>query len=89
MTYTLSDGKKIQKVTDVVTGTGSVVRAVSFQHRWGGHGDGGGQSALNVFIAVCFLRGCTAILPSEGSGEQAHILIARRSRHRNQVWFEQ
>ena len=29
-TYTLSDGKKIQKVTDVVTGTGSVVRAVSF-----------------------------------------------------------
>jgi hypothetical protein len=32
-TYTLSDGKKIQKVTDVVTGTGSVVRAVSFQHR--------------------------------------------------------
>jgi len=31
--YTLSDGKKIQKVTDVVTGTGSVVRAVSFQHR--------------------------------------------------------
>ena len=33
MTYTLSDGKKIQKVTDVVTGTGSVVRAVSFLHR--------------------------------------------------------
>ena len=32
-TYTLSDGKKIQNVTDVVTGTGSVVRAVSFQHR--------------------------------------------------------
>jgi hypothetical protein len=32
-TYTLSDGKKIQKVTDVVTGTGSVVRAVSFQHK--------------------------------------------------------
>ncbi len=31
MTYTLSDGKKIQKVMDVVTGTGSVVRAVSFQ----------------------------------------------------------
>ena len=31
--YTLSDGKKIQKVTDVVTGTGSVVRAVSFQHQ--------------------------------------------------------
>jgi hypothetical protein len=28
-----SDGKKIQKVTGVVTGTGSVVRAVSFQHR--------------------------------------------------------
>jgi len=33
VTYTLNDGKKIQKVTDVVTGTGSVVRAVSFQHR--------------------------------------------------------
>jgi hypothetical protein len=33
VTYTLSDGRKIQKVTDVVTGTGSVVRAVSFQHR--------------------------------------------------------
>ena len=33
MTYTLSDGKKIQKVTDVVTGTGSVVRAVSFHHK--------------------------------------------------------
>ena len=32
VTYTLTDGKKIQKVTDVVTGTGSVVRAVSFQH---------------------------------------------------------
>jgi hypothetical protein len=33
VTYVLSDGKKIQKVTDVVTGTGSVVRAVSFHHR--------------------------------------------------------
>ena len=33
VTYTLSDGKKIQKVTDVVTGTGSVVRAVRFLHR--------------------------------------------------------
>ena len=33
VTYTLSDGKKIQKVTEVVTGTGSVVRGVSFQHR--------------------------------------------------------
>ena len=33
VTYTLSDGKKIQKVTDVVTGTESVVRAVSFVHR--------------------------------------------------------
>src|SRR5262245_61737566 len=31
--YTLSDGKKIQKVTEVVTGTESVVRAVSFLHR--------------------------------------------------------
>jgi CHAT domain/Domain of unknown function (DUF4384) len=33
VTYTLSDGKKIQKVTEVVTGTESVVRAVSFLHR--------------------------------------------------------
>jgi CHAT domain-containing protein len=33
VTYTLSDGKKIQKVTEIVTGTESVVRAVSFQHR--------------------------------------------------------
>ena len=33
VTYLLSDGKKIQKVTEVVTGAGSVVRAVSFQHR--------------------------------------------------------
>ena len=33
VTYMLSDGKKIQNVTDLVTGTGSVVRAVSFQHR--------------------------------------------------------
>jgi len=32
-TYVLSDGKKIQKVTDVVTGTGSAVRAVSFHHK--------------------------------------------------------
>ena len=32
-TYTLTDGKKIQKVTEVVTGTGSVVRAVSFHHK--------------------------------------------------------
>jgi hypothetical protein len=31
--FTLSDGKKIQKVTDVVTGTGSVVRALSFHHK--------------------------------------------------------
>jgi hypothetical protein len=33
VTYALSDGKKIQKVTDVVTGTGSAVRAVSSLHR--------------------------------------------------------
>jgi hypothetical protein len=32
VTYTLSDGKKIQKVTEIVTGTESVVRAVSFLH---------------------------------------------------------
>jgi hypothetical protein len=33
VTYTQSDGKKIQRVTEVVTGTESVVRAVSFLHR--------------------------------------------------------
>jgi len=33
VTYTLSDGKKVQKVTEVVTGTESVVKAVSFLHR--------------------------------------------------------
>jgi hypothetical protein len=33
VTCRLSDGKKIQKVTEVVTGTESVVRAVSFLHR--------------------------------------------------------
>jgi hypothetical protein len=33
MNYAHSFGKKIQKVTDVMTGTGSVVRTVSFQHR--------------------------------------------------------
>lgn len=33
VTYALSDGKKIQKVTEVVAGTSSVVRAVSFDHR--------------------------------------------------------
>src|SRR5215471_20277739 len=32
VTYTLAMGKKIQKVTEVVTGTESVVRAVSFLH---------------------------------------------------------
>ncbi|HEX9878804.1 MAG TPA: DUF4384 domain-containing protein [Candidatus Binatia bacterium] len=31
--YSLSDGKRIRKVTEVVTGSGSVVRALSFQHR--------------------------------------------------------
>jgi hypothetical protein len=31
--YTLTDGKKIQNATDVVTGTGSVVRTVIYQHR--------------------------------------------------------
>jgi hypothetical protein len=30
VTYTLSDGKKIEKVTEVMTGTESLVRAVSF-----------------------------------------------------------
>ena len=33
VTYTLSDGKKVQKVTEVVEGTGSVVRAISFEHK--------------------------------------------------------
>jgi hypothetical protein len=33
VTYVLSDGKKIQKVTDVVSGSGAVVRAVSFHHK--------------------------------------------------------
>lgn len=33
VTYVVIDRKRIQKVTDVVTGTGSVVLAVSFQHR--------------------------------------------------------
>ncbi|HEX9879827.1 MAG TPA: CHAT domain-containing protein [Candidatus Binatia bacterium] len=33
VTYRLADGKSIQKVTDMVTGTGAVVRAISFHHR--------------------------------------------------------
>ncbi|MCZ6548575.1 MAG: CHAT domain-containing protein [Deltaproteobacteria bacterium] len=33
VTYSLSDGRRIEKVTEVVTGAGAVVRAVSFQHR--------------------------------------------------------
>ena len=33
VTYRLADGKSIKKVTDVVTGTGAVVRALSFHHR--------------------------------------------------------
>jgi CHAT domain-containing protein len=33
VTYPLSDGKRIEKVTEVVAGTDSVVRAISFQHR--------------------------------------------------------
>jgi CHAT domain-containing protein len=33
VTYPLSDGKRIEKVTEVVAGTDSVVRALSFQHR--------------------------------------------------------
>ena len=32
-TYTLSDGQVIEKVTEVVSGVGAVVRAISFQHR--------------------------------------------------------
>jgi hypothetical protein len=31
-TYQLSDGKKIEKITEVVTGAGAVVRMVSFRH---------------------------------------------------------
>jgi hypothetical protein len=33
VSYALSDGKTIQKVTDVVAGSGAVVRAISFEHR--------------------------------------------------------
>ena len=33
VSYPLSDGRMIQKVTEIVAGTGSVVRAVSFEHR--------------------------------------------------------
>ena len=60
VTYTLSDGKKIQKVTDVVTGTGSVVRAVSFQHRQGGDEDdyfGGGREVVFTSLSVRNTRG--------------------------------
>jgi hypothetical protein len=32
-TYTLSNRKKIQNVTEMVEGTGSMVRAISFQHQ--------------------------------------------------------
>lgn len=32
VTYALTNGKKIQKVTEIVTGTGSVIRTVSFYH---------------------------------------------------------
>jgi CHAT domain-containing protein len=33
VSYPLSDGSMIQKVTDVVAGSGAVVRAISFEHR--------------------------------------------------------
>jgi len=33
VSYTLDDGKKIQKVTEVVSGTGAVVRAITIQHQ--------------------------------------------------------
>jgi CHAT domain-containing protein len=33
VSYALSDGRTIQKVTDVVAGSGAVVRAISFEHR--------------------------------------------------------
>lgn len=33
VSYALSDGRTIQKVTEVVAGSGAVVRAISFQHR--------------------------------------------------------
>ena len=33
VSYPLSDGRMIQKVTEIVAGTGSVVRAVSFEHK--------------------------------------------------------
>jgi hypothetical protein len=31
--YPLSDGRLVQKITDVVAGSGAVVRAISFEHR--------------------------------------------------------
>ena len=33
VSYPLSDGRLVQKVTEVVAGSGSVVRAISFEHR--------------------------------------------------------
>jgi hypothetical protein len=33
VSYPMSDGSHIQKVTDVVVGSGAVVRAISFEHR--------------------------------------------------------
>jgi len=33
VSYPLSDGRLVQKVTDVVAGSGAVVRAISFEHR--------------------------------------------------------
>jgi hypothetical protein len=33
VTYPLSDGQRVQKVTEIVAGAGAVVRAISFEHR--------------------------------------------------------
>jgi hypothetical protein len=33
VSYPLSDGRTIQKVTEIVAGSGAVVRAISFEHR--------------------------------------------------------
>jgi len=33
VSYPLSDGRRVEKVTDVVAGTGAVVRTISFEHR--------------------------------------------------------
>ena len=67
VTYTLSDGKKIQKVTEVVTGTESVVRAVSFLH----------QIAFIVCNAVQRMAHSTKHLRNLDSGRFTFLLVLR------------